>query len=359
MVTKSRRRGFTLVELLVVIAIIGILIALLLPAIQAAREAARRATCINNLKQMGLAFHNFHDAFRKLPPGSDVNRDTAGQITAVQGWSFIVRLLPYMEYGSVYDTLNIKTGYPNPSNDTTATAAQKAGATTARNTQLGEFNCPSNPNPVFKEPDAELEALTNYKGMGATHIESLSRSWIASSAQTPLYPQPLPANVNSIHPDGAIFYGSRIKLAAFGKDGTAHTVLACETIDDMYGTWTEGRECILVGLPSTAPGPTSYLQYQLTYWAPAGYDGKFGEEAPAVVQEYKTYMSYDFALGTPSQYVGLETQNLYGPSSGHPGVVNHLFADGTVRSISKDEDATTYMFLITRNGGDPTGQAFD
>lgn len=354
MVTRSQRRGFTLVELLVVIAIIGILIALLLPAIQAAREAARRANCINNLKQIGLAVHNFHDAFRKLPPGSNVTRDSSGVITSVQGWSFFVHLLPYMEYGSLYDTLNIKTGFPDPTVDANSNAAQKAAATTARNTQLKELNCPSNGNPLFKQPDAKLEALTNYKGMGATHIESLSRAW--TTKQSPLYPNPLPANVDSIHPDGAIFYGSRMKLAAFSKDGTAHTILACETIDDQYGTWTEGREVILVGLPSTTPGPTAFAQYQLTYWAPVGYDAKFGDEAPPAIQALKTYMAYDFALQDPGQYVGLETTNLYGPSSGHPGVVNHLFADGTVHSLSKDEDATSYMFLITRNGGDPTGQ---
>jgi prepilin-type N-terminal cleavage/methylation domain-containing protein len=112
MYSRHTRRGFTLVELLVVIAIIGVLVGLLLPAVQAAREAARRATCINNLKQMGLAFHNFHDAFRKFPPGSDVTRNPDGTVSAVDGWSFIVHLLPYMEYGNLYDKLNVKTGTP-------------------------------------------------------------------------------------------------------------------------------------------------------------------------------------------------------------------------------------------------------
>ena len=102
---KRRGRGFTLVELLVVIAIIGILIALLLPAIQAAREAARRATCVNNLKQLGLAFHNFHDAIRRLPPSCGVTKDAAGQITDEDGWSFLVYLLPYMEGNALYETL--------------------------------------------------------------------------------------------------------------------------------------------------------------------------------------------------------------------------------------------------------------
>ncbi len=91
-----RNRGFTLVELLVVIAIIGILIALLLPAIQAAREAARRAACLNNLKQIGLAFQNMESALKKFPTG--VHRPT-GQSDS--GWSWCIDILPYMEAAPV------------------------------------------------------------------------------------------------------------------------------------------------------------------------------------------------------------------------------------------------------------------
>ncbi|HPP51753.1 MAG TPA: DUF1559 domain-containing protein, partial [Thermoguttaceae bacterium] len=144
-----RKRGFTLVELLVVIAIIGLLIALLLPAIQAAREAARRATCVNNLKQLGLAFHNFHDAFKRFPPASDVERNTTtGRIHFVRGWSFLVHLLPYMEQASLSEKLNLKTGFPDISLDWTSSQAQKEAAQLARDTQLGELVCPSNPNPT-------------------------------------------------------------------------------------------------------------------------------------------------------------------------------------------------------------------
>ncbi|RCS46391.1 DUF1559 domain-containing protein [Bremerella cremea] len=95
------RRGFTLVELLVVIAIIGVLIALLLPAVQQAREAARRTQCINNLKQVGLAVHNFHDTFGELPP-SRVQYEYLG-------WSAL--LLPFMEQGNLYDQIDMKKKY--------------------------------------------------------------------------------------------------------------------------------------------------------------------------------------------------------------------------------------------------------
>ncbi|MFH1300302.1 MAG: DUF1559 domain-containing protein [Planctomycetota bacterium] len=100
------RRGFTLIELLVVIAIIAILVALLLPAVQQAREAARRTQCKNNLKQIGLAFHNFHDAYDRLPTGA---RDGAGasfaccNATERVGWSWSYQILPFMEQSNVYE----------------------------------------------------------------------------------------------------------------------------------------------------------------------------------------------------------------------------------------------------------------
>ncbi len=366
MVPTTRRRGFTLVELLVVIAIIGILIALLLPAIQAAREAARRATCINNLKQLGLAFHNFHDSFKRFPPSSEVTRDpTTGQITSVYGWSYLVQLLPYMEYGGMADKLNIRTGFPTttvPSGVTdTSTAAQKQAAVDAANTQLKEVICPSNPNNTYVDPQGKTSALTNYKALGATHVESLSWGW-EGSGTTPKYPTGgTTATYRSVHPDGGLFPGGKISLAAFGRDGTAHTVIVTECTDDQYGIWTYGREVTLVGMP-TSPGLTSMVQYQNTYWAPATYNGKFGEDANQTVQTYKTYMQYDFQLSDPGPYAGMETTAAlpptgrtckYGPSSGHPGVVNHMLADGTVRSLSKKTDYCAYFFSITRNGGDP------
>src|SRR5712672_917311 len=103
---KTIRRGFTLIELLVVIAIIAVLIALLLPAVQAAREAARRSQCVNNLKQIGLAIHNYHSANNALPPsGERGGGDGIGE-PYKQTFSMKARLLPYIEQSQIYNSLN-------------------------------------------------------------------------------------------------------------------------------------------------------------------------------------------------------------------------------------------------------------
>ncbi|HTI49623.1 MAG TPA: DUF1559 domain-containing protein, partial [Planctomycetaceae bacterium] len=108
-ISKSRFRGFTLIELLVVIAIIGVLVALLLPAVQQAREAARRAQCKNNLKQLGLALHNYHDTANTLPPGW-ISGNAGVTATGCSGWGWGTMILPNLDQGPLYQTLSGSTG---------------------------------------------------------------------------------------------------------------------------------------------------------------------------------------------------------------------------------------------------------
>ena len=139
--TWNSRKGFTLVELLVVIAIIGILKALLLPAVQAAREAARRMSCSNNLKQIGLALHNYHDSFKRFPPGwRGYDRVTGGPFWLGEpGWGWASALLPHLEQNTVSDALiRFELPITDPAN------------ARARVKHLAVFRCPSDTgDPTF------------------------------------------------------------------------------------------------------------------------------------------------------------------------------------------------------------------
>ena len=151
------RRGFTLIELLVVIAIIAILVALLLPAVQQAREAARRTQCKNNLRQIGLALHNYHDVFNSFPLGKVANQ-------LVFGWQ--VRILPYIEQAPLYNQLNVNTAgvFPNP--NTHANDMRQAPATSlSRLTSqpMAAYTCPTDVGPTGN-PFFQHAGKSNYLG---------------------------------------------------------------------------------------------------------------------------------------------------------------------------------------------------
>ncbi len=159
-----RRRAFTLIELLVVIAIIAVLIALLLPAVQAAREAARRSQCVNNLKQIGLALHNYHDVNGTFPMGAGSGMYSLGSYNSKHNWSIHAAILPQLGQTPIYNSINFNWG--------TADAPTQIPTypinSTAIQTQINTFLCPSDPNGTAQEASYG-DANNDYFGsVGAT-----------------------------------------------------------------------------------------------------------------------------------------------------------------------------------------------
>jgi prepilin-type N-terminal cleavage/methylation domain-containing protein len=162
-----KRRAFTLIELLVVIAIIAILVALLLPAVQQAREAARRTSCKNNLKQIGIAMHNYHDVHNQFPPSVGWNPGPGPFTNERQGtFSDKVYMLPMLERANEFGRVR---------NDQFPYAHWYRGDNTALSGRLPVFNCPSNANPNMNGPDGNFtyainNGVQNYSGTGTTRI---------------------------------------------------------------------------------------------------------------------------------------------------------------------------------------------
>src|SRR3954470_22035860 len=182
-----RRRGFTLIELLVVIAIIAVLIALLLPAVQAAREAARRASCVNNLKQMGLALHHYESTHAVFPPGR-INTYVAGNGHC---WGAYSQMLPQFEMQALFNAMNFSMN-PDPDYTSTSAVVNQTAAVTVVNALI----CPSDGGPTL---------VTVGGGAYAVHSYLLNVGSGYSVVQNP--PAPLTA------PNGVLFENSAVTFA--------------------------------------------------------------------------------------------------------------------------------------------------
>ncbi len=209
------RRAFTLIELLVVIAIIAVLIALLLPAVQNAREAARRTQCKNNLKQIGLALHNYHDTYRMFPSGwiavDDTGAPSAHEGTSGVGWATMI--LPYIEQANVYSQFNASLRLTDPAN-----------AAFLRN-QIASYKCPSDPQPEYfslaEEGSGAILAklpIANYIGcFGTVELDGCENA-----------PGDLPVMADgTCKGDGIFYHNSSVRIASI-TDGTTYTFMVGE-----------------------------------------------------------------------------------------------------------------------------------
>jgi prepilin-type N-terminal cleavage/methylation domain-containing protein len=302
--SMNRKRGFTLVELLVVIAIIGVLVALLLPAVQAAREAARRMSCSNNLKQVGLALHIYHDTFRQLPPGwrgydlATGRPDWLGD----PGWGWCAAILPYMEQQNLFEGqlwLHLPiTAHENEQ---------------GRTTYLTTLRCPSDiRDKMFElheghdhdhghsgalqhddEPFPLLMPTANYVGVFGT--EELHHA----------------CEHGPCHGDGTFFLNRGIRLAEI-TDGLSQTLVVGERSSKLtFSTWVGA-------VPHGEHGPGRIVGVA---------------EFPPNSED------------TPEHYI-------HNFSSLHPSGTHFLRGDGSVELLLETIDQRVYLSLCTRDAGD-------
>jgi type II secretory pathway pseudopilin PulG len=341
------RYQFSLRELLVVTTIIAILLAMLLTLLNAQREAGRRAQCLNKTKQIGLGFWNYASTFsNQFPPSASLTQAPGGTGT-VDGWSFQVRLLPFLDYDTFYKTLPAGGDPEDTSNP---------AIVTAMNTQIPEFICPSGPHRRTSGAQP-TPGITNYKAMGATTRGSLVM--VLNPQASPPYGTMAPNNgILPRHPDGAIFPAATNIPEAAMLDGLSHTIFIIETIDEAASRWTVGKEATLVGLPQSSSPTGTTRQGPYPFFVQPGIDNTYGPDSAVAKAGLRTFLSYDFSptgadVGKYEDAGFGPTPPAYGPSSMHPGVVICGMSDGSVQAISKQIDAANLLFLITKNNNDP------
>jgi len=303
---RKYSRGFTLIELLVVIAIIAVLIALLLPAVQQAREAARRSQCKNNLKQLGLAMHNYLDVYGVLPPGYVL---TPGVPDKAGHWAWSAMILPYMELGTVYNLLEV-------GKLPAAVAIADPNIRSSMQKPQAIFKCPSDGNAP------KVHTLEAYSlNAGGTEYGLPVTNYIASNnianirAQRPTNPQN--GTTGGV---GAFFENSNIRLRDI-TDGSSNTFLVGERVYQFRSDYRTGAGTLYATRDWGGKGP-----------AHQGLSG-----APWDQGGWKTIAG---SMYNPINNVGAwNSSTSQAFSSQHVGGAHFVFADGSVHFISQNIDA--------------------
>jgi prepilin-type N-terminal cleavage/methylation domain-containing protein len=329
MTRSSIRRAFTLIELLVVIAIIAVLIGLLLPAVQKVRSAADRIKCTNNLKQIGLALHSYHDANNHFPPGyvdGNTNPNSTPDNDVGPGWGWAAFILPYVEQDNVYRQINLKLPMSDPANATISLQA------------LAVFQCPSDSlqdpfdvyDSTFTTPIAKV-AHSNYVGCNGW-IECFNGAG---------------GNPGTTGNDGLTGASGAAGVGFFWRnshtrigdvtDGMSNTIMAGErSSNHAPATWTgavAGGRC------------PAWMAGQAPYSPPPGpaYDNADFGEAFVLAHGNATHLpSADFPIFDPDVFYSLHT-----PQGAH-----FVFGDGSVHFLASTISGTTYQYLCTIADGE-------
>ncbi len=346
-------RAFTLIELLVVIAIIAVLIALLLPAVQAVREAARRSQCVNNLKQIGIALHNYHNANDCFPGAALTTTTGAGVQTGTGCFSAQARLLGYLEQTMIYNAANFSLAlfadaYSAWANSTVATA------------RLNVFLCPSCPNANWTMrgvPYTATAAGNNYFSSGGSSL------WLGAAGST----------ANGGPPNGVFAYAGPPIGVRDIPDGTSNTIA--------FGEWKLGDgDLTMLTIPTDAaftsgswpPGAQSYPPTMTTQ----GFLQWMSQCNALLVPNTGnfSFQGEDWAFGVPGLSMGnvlmppnpkytncststpgasaLPNPGVIGLSSYHPGGANIVMCDGSVRFLKDSVNISTLWALGSRNQGE-------
>lgn len=308
----KKLRGFTLIELLVVIAIIAILIALLLPAVQQAREAARRTQCKNNLKQLALAMHNYHDTVGAFPFGFD-ERETL--------WSAMI--LPQIEQTNLYQTLIWQEGTVG-NWDWNGSPNEKACGTI-----MPAFMCPSMPLGPWDNNGIPGRVPASYRGCAGGLIASDDLSTRPAGFNTAAHRALEEANLDGM------FYGcSKVQMRDI-TDGTSNTILLGESRTSEYVKDGQQMDYWLFGSPQTGG------------WVLGGIGGtEYSEGLGSAVVRINANLDPNFH--------GTLMEMAFG--SYHVGGAQFALADGSVRFMSENMDLKTYQALATRQGGEVVGE---
>jgi prepilin-type N-terminal cleavage/methylation domain-containing protein/prepilin-type processing-associated H-X9-DG protein len=313
-----RRAGFTLVELLVVIAIIGVLVSLLLPAVQAARESSRRMQCTNQMKQLVLAMHNYHDTHLVLPINWNSNQQTNGTFSGVVVWnnnqfgrSWIQQVLPHIEQQALYQQIDFKLPLAN----NLAVAA----------TPLKALACPSDTSRRVVRVTTDINAdvaMNNYKSVAG------SNWYVGIFAPVTSTSTRCAGNPNSF------FCGNGV-ICRGASSGNP----------PMHGAVTTRFSEITDGTSNTNALGEAIPDLAVRSW----WYGADGSTATCGIP-----LNYAVRIGYPNNRAGWRTtwQDNYGFNSWHPGGANFTRVDGSVRFVSNMIDTPTYRGLATIDGGE-------